>query len=101
MMPSGTFRSIRLLIKSPGSAAYDVPEILGDGTRDEYEVPAEPADALTAVPIAVSKVINQNSVGVRINPVSLFSGQLRILLRDETHTAIPAGTGAGQLNSAR
>ena len=91
---------IKVQFKSPGSQAYDVPEILPDGTREEYDVPGHPVDALAAVPIAVSKVINQNSVGVRINPVTLFSGQLRILLRDEAHSAIPAGTGGGELNSA-
>ena len=57
-------------------------------------------DTLAAKPVAFSKVIDLSSVGVKVDPVALFSGRLRILLRDEHHTLIPAGTGGGELNAA-
>jgi hypothetical protein len=63
----------------------------------EYRAPghadgaAVPVDALASIPIAVSKVIGADSVGVKVDPVALFAGQLRILLRDEHHAPIVEG----------
>ena len=59
-----------------------------------------PAGALDAKPIAISKVISADSIGVKIDPVALFSGQIRVLLRDESHTALVAGANAGEVNVA-
>ena len=86
--------------RAPGVATYDVPEILGDGTRDEYAVPAVPADALTAKPIVIRNSIGADTIGVKIDPVALFSGKLRVLLRDANHTPVSAGAGGGQINPA-
>jgi hypothetical protein len=77
-----------------------VPEILGDGTRDEYAVPAVPADALTAKPIVIRNSIGADTIGVKIDPVALFSGKLRVLLRDANHTPVSAGAGGGEINPA-
>jgi hypothetical protein len=57
-----------------------------------------PAGALAAKPIAVSKVISADSIGVKIDPVALFSGQIRVLLRDEHHDPLVAGNQAGEVN---
>ena len=59
-----------------------------------------PAGSLAAKPIAISKVISVDSIGVKIDPVALFSGQIRVLLRDESHTALVAGDQAGQVDVA-
>ena len=59
-----------------------------------------PAGDLAAKPIAISKVISADSIGVKIDPVALFSGQIRVLLRDESHTALVAGANAGEVNVA-
>ena len=72
----------------------------------EYRAPghddgaAVPVDALAAKPIAVSKVISADSIGVKIDPVALFSGQIRVLLRDESHTPLVAGNQANEVNDA-
>ena len=86
--------------RAPGVATYDVPEIFGDGTRDEYAVPAVPADALTAKPIVIRNSIGADTIGVKIDPVALFSGKLRVLLRDANHTPVSAGAGGGEINPA-
>ena len=86
--------------RAPAIATYNVPAIDGDGERDEYAVPAVPVDALAAKPIAVSKTIGADSIGVKIDPVALFSGQIRVMLRDESHTALVAGDQAGQVDVA-
>eukprot|EP01044_Picomonas_judraskeda_P037260 COSAG03_NODE_16831_length_391_cov_0.866438_1_plen_114_part_10 len=86
--------------RAPGVATYDVPEILGDGTRDEYAVPAVPADALTAKPIVIRNSIGADTIGVKIDPVALFSGKLRVLLRDANHIPVVAGAAGGQINPA-
>ena len=59
-----------------------------------------PAGALAAKPIAISKVISADSIGVKIDPVALFSGQIRVVLRDESHTALVAGVNAHEVNDA-
>ncbi len=59
-----------------------------------------PAGALAAKPIAISKVISADSIGVKIDPVALFSGQIRVMLRDESHTALVAGVNVGEVNDA-
>ena len=68
----------------------------------QYAAAADPipAGALAAKPIAISKVISVDSIGVKIDPVALFSGQIRVLLRDESHTALVAGDQAGQADVA-
>ena len=89
--------------RSLGVATYNVPaieqDVNGAITRDEYAVPAVPVDYLAAKPIALHATISADSIGVKIDPVSLFSGQLRVLLRDEHHTPLVAGDQAGQLNA--
>ena len=98
--------------RSLGVATYNVPAITLDpnvdandptyGThsvRAAYAVPAVPVDYLAAKPIALHATISADSIGVKIDPVSLFSGQLRVLLRDEHHTPLVAGDQAGQLNA--
>ena len=85
--------------RAPGVATYNVPAIAADA-RDAYDVPLVPVDALAAKPIAVSKVISADSIGVKIDPVALFSGQIRVLLRDESHTALVAGVNAHEVNDA-
>ena len=59
-----------------------------------------PAGSLAAKPIAVSKTISADSIGVKIDPVALFSGQIRVMLRDESHTALVAGVNVGEVNDA-
>ena len=72
----------------------------------EYRAPghddgaAVPVDALAAKPIAVSNVIGVDDIGVKVDPVALFSGQIRVLLRDEHHDALVAGDGGGEVNDA-
>ena len=83
--------------RAPGVATYNVPAIAADA-RDAYDVPAVPVDALAAKPIAVSKVISADSIGVKIDPVALFSGQIRVLLRDEHHDPLVAGANANEVN---
>ena len=81
--------------------AYDVTAIAGDPpARAQYQVPAVPAGALAAKPIAVSNVIGVDDIGVKVDPVALFSGQIRVLLRDEHHDPLVAGANAGQVNEA-
>ena len=45
-------------------------------------------DTLAPLPISISNVIGTDSIGVKIDPVTLFSGQVRVLLRDETHARL-------------
>ena len=59
-----------------------------------------PAGELAAKPIALHKAVQADSIGVKIDPVALLSGQMRVLLRDESHTPLVAGTGAGEVNAA-
>ena len=94
--------------RAPGIATYDVPAIARDaevddfivGVRNLYAVPAVPVDALAAKPITLHKAVSADSIGVKVDPVALFSGQIRVLLRDEHHTPLVAGNQAGELNSA-
>ena len=79
--------------RSATIATYNVPAIAADSTRPQYAVPAVPVDALTFKPIAVSNVIGADDIGVKVDPVALFSGQMRGLLRDEHHA--PIGVVAG------
>ena len=51
-------------------------------------------DLLTFKPIAVSNVIGADDIGVKVDPVALFSGQMRVLLRDEHHAPIGVVVGA-------
>ena len=76
----------------PISQEYHAP-----GYTDGSDVPV---DTLAVKPIALTKVIDLSSVGVKVDPVGLFSGRLRVLLRDESHVPVVAGTGAGELNGA-
>ena len=70
----------------------------------EYRAPghddgaAVPVDALATTPIAVSKVISADSIGVKIDPVALFSGQIRVLLRDEHPDPLVAGANANEVD---
>ena len=72
----------------------------------EYRAPghadgaAVPVDALASKPITISNVISADSVGVKIDPVALFSGQIRVLLRDEHHDPLVAGNQANEVNDA-
>ena len=50
-------------------------------------------DTLALLPIAVSNVIGADSIGVKIDPVALFSGQVRVLLRDEHHDRLDKAGG--------
>ena len=88
--------------RAPGIATYDVPAIAANadtvGERAQYAVSAVPTDALAPKPIKVRNSINADSIGVKIDPVSLFSGQLRVLLRDEAHMPLVDGAGAGEVN---
>ena len=59
-----------------------------------------PAGELAAKPITLHQAVHADSIGVKIDPVPLFSGQLRVLLRDEAHVPLVAGNQAGQLNAA-
>jgi len=50
-------------------------------------------DTLAPLPISISNVIGTDSIGVQIDPVTLFSGQVRVLLRDETHARLDKAGG--------
>ena len=67
----------------------------GHGAAEDY-----PPEALAAKPIAVSNVIGVDDIGVKVDPVALFSGQIRVLLRDEHHDPLVAGGGGGEVNDA-
>ena len=56
---------------------------VGDGTFDE----------LGPLPIVVSNVIGADSIGVKVDPMTLFSGQVRVLLRDEHHGRLDKADG--------
>ena len=94
--------------RTPGIATYNVPAIARDavaddfivGVRNLYAVPAVPVDALAAKPITLHKAVSADSIGVKVDPVALFSGQIRVLLRDEHHTPLVAGANPGELNAA-
>ena len=102
--------------RTPGIATYNVPAIARDaesavnadseaddfivGVRNLYAVPAVPVDALAAKPITLHKAVSADSIGVKVDPVALFSGQIRVLLRDEHHTPLVAGVNPGELNAA-
>ena len=69
----------------------------------EYRAPGhgdDDVDGLAAKPITVSNVIGADDIGVKVDPVALFSGQIRVLLRDEHHDPLVAGANAGQVNEA-
>lgn len=69
----------------------------------EYRAPGHgdgDVDALATKPIAVSNVIGVDDIGVKVDPVALFSGQLRVLLRSETHSVLEAGDENGKLGTA-
>ena len=85
--------------RAPGVDAYTVPPIAG-GAQLTYDTEAVPVDALAAKPIAVSNVIGADDIGVKVDPVALFSGQIRVLLRDEHHDPLVAGGGGGEVNDA-
>ena len=59
-----------------------------------------PAGELAAKPIIIRNSIGADTIGVKIDPVALFSGKLRVLLRDANHTPVSAGAGGGQINPA-
>ena len=80
--------------RSAAIATYNVPAIAADSTRPQYAVPAVPVDALTFKPIAVSNVIGADDIGVKVDPVALFSGQIHVLLRNEHHAPIGVVAGA-------
>ena len=66
--------------RSAAIATYQVPAIGADGQRAAYDVPTVPVDVLASKPISLHKAVHAGSIGVKIDPVSLFSGQLRVLL---------------------
>ena len=55
---------------------------------------------ITAKPIVVRNSIGADTIGVKIDPVALFSGKLRVLLRDANHIPVVAGAAGGQMNPA-
>ena len=57
-------------------------------------------DTLSPKPISISRQISADSVGVKIDPVALSSGQLRVLLRDANHVPLVAGNAAGNMKDA-
>ena len=70
--------------------------------KQEYRRPDDQADTTTGDgsfdelgprPIAVTNVIGADSIGVKIDPVTLFSGQVRVLLRDEHHNRLDKADG--------
>ena len=67
---------------------------------EELKSSVRAAGELAAKPITLHKAVHADSIGVKIDPVPLFSGQLRVLLRDEAHVPLVAGNQAGQLNAA-
>lgn len=94
--------------RAPGVATYNVPAVARDaevnefivGVRAQCAVPAVPEDALTAKPIVIRNSIGVDAIGVKIDPVALFSGKLRVLLRDANHHQVAAGDQPGQMNPA-
>lgn len=59
-----------------------------------------PAGELAAKPIIIRNSIGADTIGVKIDPVSLFSGKLRVLLRNANHNPVVAGAAAGEMNQA-
>ena len=76
MTAVGVCRSSDVVGHIPIKQAYRRPD-----SDDAY-------DTLAPLPISISNVIGTDSIGVKIDPVTLFSGQVRVLLRDETHARL-------------
>ena len=58
-------------------------------------------DSVDILPLTFQQHYLSSSVGKQINPTSLFSGDLRLVLRNENHTSIvTADDGAPNMNTA-
>ena len=78
----------------PIQQAYRRPKQVGDVDGDGDDDAEDDAfDTLAPLPIAVSNVIGVDSIGVKIDPMTLFSGQVRVLLRDEHHNRLDKAGG--------
>ena len=68
----------------------------------QYAAAADPVPAgeLAAKPIIIRNSIGADTIGVKIDPVSLFSGKLRVLLRNANHNPVVAGAAVGEMNQA-
>jgi len=69
-------------------------DVDGDGDDD---VDDDAFDTLAPLPISISNVIGTDSIGVKIDPVALSSGQLRVLLRSASHSPLVEGDAASQM----
>lgn len=66
-----------------------------DGTGQLIQDPVY--DVLAPKPISISRQVSSESVGVKIDPIALSSGQLRVLLRNANHDPLVEGAGAGNM----
>ena len=68
--------------------ARDVCQV--NDTLGHVPVPFEsdPDDAVNQYPINVSEHITESSVGKQIDPATLFTGELRVVMRNADHTPI-------------
>ena len=88
MTAEGVCRSSDAVAHIPITQEYRRPDdgadtTEGDGTYDE----------LGPLPITVSNVIEADSIGVKVDPMMLFSGQVRVLLRNEHHDRLDKAGG--------
>jgi hypothetical protein len=89
MTAVGVCRTSDVVGHIPIKQAYRRPQQVGDVDGDGADDAEDDAyDTLAPLPISISNVIGTDSIGVKIDPVTLFSGQVRVLLRDETHARL-------------
>ena len=94
MTAVGVCRTSDVVGHIPIKQAYRRPQQVGDINADGADNAADDAfDTLAPLPISISNVIGTDSIGVQIDPVTLFSGQVRVLLRDETHARLDKAGG--------
>ena len=61
---------------------------------------AVPADAYKLLPLSYSKAVGVHDIGRKVNANMLFTGQLRVVLRDEHDGPLVTGNGAGEMGVA-
>jgi hypothetical protein len=87
-------RSSDAVAHIPIQQAYRRPQQVGDVDGDGDDDAADDAfDTLAPLPVTLSNVIGADSIGVKVDPVTLFSGQVRVLLRDEHHNRLDKAGG--------
>ena len=58
------------------------------------------ADAYKLLPLSYSKAVGVHDIGRKVNANMLFTGELRVVLRDEHDDPLTTGNGAGEMGVA-